>query len=39
MSFSECLGGQLLEYEGPQTPLGYGGVESRELLKNWDLWT
>ncbi|KAI4601038.1 hypothetical protein KJ359_012225 [Pestalotiopsis sp. 9143b] len=39
VSFSECLGGQLLEYEGPQTPLGYGGVESRELLKNWDLWT
>ncbi|KAF7538703.1 hypothetical protein G7054_g2745 [Neopestalotiopsis clavispora] len=39
VSFSQCAGGQLLEYEGPQTPLGYGGVESAELLKNWDLWT
>ncbi|ETS83504.1 hypothetical protein PFICI_05380 [Pestalotiopsis fici W106-1] len=39
VSFSQCAAGQLLEYEGPQTPLGYGGVDSAELLKNWDLWT
>jgi N-acetylglucosamine-6-sulfatase len=39
VSFSECAAGQLLQYEGPQEPLAYGGVNARELVENWEFWT
>ncbi|KAK6067534.1 arylsulfatase [Seiridium cupressi] len=38
VSFSECIGGQVLQYEGPHKPLAYGGVDSRELVKDWEWW-